>query len=218
MKSARALIEESRRQGLLRELQRLYPNPECALQFRNAYELLIATILSAQSTDKTVNLVTPALFAKYPSPLELAQAREREIEKLIHATGFFRNKARNLLACAQVLVKQYRGVVPQTMAELTALPGVGRKTANVVLGNVFGKNEGLAVDTHVQRLAQRLGFTRQTQPGKIESDLMTWVPHEEWTIFSHRLILHGRQVCGAHAPKCNVCTLTQLCPSSPVAR
>jgi len=214
VKPARATAEELRRHKVLRDLHQLYPEAECALHFRNAYELLIATILSAQSTDKTVNQVTPALFAKYPSPRELAQADLPELEELIYATGFFRNKARNLLGCAQVLVTQHNGVVPQTMTELTALPGVGRKTANVVLGNAFGINEGLVVDTHVQRLAQRLGFTPQTQPVKIERDLRTWVPQSEWTLLSHRLILHGRQVCSARKPKCEACALAQLCPSS----
>lgn len=206
--------EEERRRDVLRELHQLYPEAECALLFHNAYELLIATILSAQSTDKTVNQVTPALFAKYPSPRELAQADLTELEKLIHATGFFRNKARNLLQCAQVLVTQHGAAAPQTMAELTALPGVGRKTANVVLGNAFGKNEGVVVDTHVARLARRLGFTQHEQPEKIERDLTAWVPREEWTSFSHRLILHGRQVCIARKPKCEICALARLCPSS----
>ncbi len=206
--------ETARRHEILRKLKKLYPDAECALYFCNAYELLIATILSAQSTDKTVNEVTPALFAKYPAPRELAQADLAELEGLIHATGFFRAKARNLLGCAQVLVTQHRGEVPQTMAELTALPGVGRKTANVVLGNAFGKNEGIVVDTHVQRLSQRLGFTKQTQPEKIEQDLVRWVPQKDWTVFSHRLILHGRQVCAARKPKCEACALTRKCPAS----
>lgn len=209
--------EEERRRNVLRELHKLYPEAECALLFHNAYELLIATILSAQSTDKTVNQVTPALFAKYPSPQELAHADLTEIEKLVHATGFFRNKARNLLKCAQVLVTQHRGLVPQTMTELIALPGVGRKTANVVLGNAFGKNEGVVVDTHVARLAQRLGFTQHEQPEKIERDMTAWVPREEWTSFSHRLILHGRQVCIARKPKCESCALARLCPSNNIA-
>lgn len=213
MKRERVTPESLRRHKVLRKLHELYPKAECALHFRNAYELLSATILSAQSTDKTVNEVTPALFEKYPSPYELARAEVAVLEKLIHATGFFRTKARNLLGCAQVLVTQHSGAVPQTMEELTALPGVGRKTANVVLGNAFGKNEGLVVDTHVQRLAQRLGFTQQTQPVKIERDLMAWVPQEEWTKFSHLLILHGRQVCAARKPKCAVCALASDCPA-----
>jgi endonuclease-3 len=216
VKPARANAEELRRRKILRELQRLYPEAECALHFRSAYELLLATILSAQSTDKTVNQVTPALFAKYPSAKELARADLEELERLIHATGFFRNKARNLSGCAQVLVSQHNGEVPQTMAELTALPGVGRKTANVVLGNAFGMNEGIVVDTHVQRLSQRLGLTGQRAPEKIEQELMSRVPQKDWTVFSHRLILHGRQVCFARKPKCETCVLAKYCPSSQI--
>lgn len=214
MKAERAAKETQRRLEILRKLKQLYPHAECALHFRNAYELLIATILSAQSTDKTVNGLTPALFKKYPSPQELAAANPKELEQLIHASGFFRTKARNLLGCAQVLMKQHHGEVPQTMPALTALPGVGRKTANVVLGNAFGKNEGIVVDTHVQRLSQRLGFTKQTQPEKIEQELTSWVPRKEWTMFSHWLILHGRQVCVARKPKCETCALAAACPAS----
>lgn len=206
--------ETGRQREVLRKLKKLYPAAECALHFRNAYELLVATILSAQSTDKTVNEVTPALFAKYPSPRDLAQADRAELESLVHATGFFRNKARNLQACAQVLVTRYNSEVPQTMAELLELPGVGRKTANVVLGNAFGKNEGIVVDTHVRRLAQRLGFTGHTQPEKIEQDLTAWVPQNDWTIFSHLLILHGRQVCAARKPRCATCIISPECPAS----
>jgi len=214
VKAERAARETQRRLEILRKLKQLYPHAECALHFRNAYELLIATILSAQSTDKTVNALTPALFNKYPSPRELAAANPEELEQLIHASGFFRTKARNLLGCAQVLMKQHHGEVPQTMSALTALPGVGRKTANVVLGNAFGKNEGIVVDTHVQRLSQRLGFTTQTQPEKIEQELTSWVPRKEWTVFSHWLILHGRQVCVARKPKCEACALAAACPAS----
>ncbi len=205
-------VELRRRKNILHELQRLYPAADCALNFRNAFELLIATILSAQSTDKTVNQVTPALFAKYPSPAALARADLEELETLIHATGFFRNKARSLLGCAQILSAQHGGVVPQTMSELTALPGVGRKTANVVLGNAFGINDGVVVDTHVQRLAQRLGFTKHDSPEKIERDLMASVPQAEWTTLSHQLILHGREVCNARKPKCSACSLAPYCP------
>ena len=213
MKPERAAVEEARRDHILRELDRLYPDADCALYFRNAFELLIATILSAQSTDKIVNQVTPVLFAKYPSPEALAQAEVNDLETLIHATGFFRNKARNLLRCAQVLTTQYRGIVPQTMAELVALPGVGRKTANVVLGNAFGINAGVVVDTHVQRLAQRLGFTKHESPEKIERDLMASISQTTWTKFSHRLILHGRQVCSARNPRCTDCSLARYCPA-----
>lgn len=208
-----AAVELRRRETILHELQRLYPEANCALKFNNAFELLIATILSAQSTDKTVNQVTPILFAKYPSPAALARAELKELETLIHATGFFRNKARNLAGCAQVLSTQYHGEVPKTMLELTALPGVGRKTANVVLGNAFGINDGVVVDTHVQRLAQRLGFTKYDAPEKIERDLMSIVPQAEWTKFSHRVILHGREICNARKPKCADCALASYCPA-----
>lgn len=216
MRRERGSREAERRQKILRKLKELYPAAECALRFRNAYELLIATILSAQSTDKTVNEVTPALFAKYPSPHDLAQADLAELERIIHATGFFRNKARNLLGCAQVLVTRHNAEVPQTMAELTALPGVGRKTANVVLGNAFGKNEGIVVDTHVRRLAQRLGFTKHERPEKIEQDLTAWAPQKDWTIFSHLLILHGRQICAARKPRCEECALRAECPAGSI--
>lgn len=214
MKPVHGSNETARRQEVLRQLKTLYPRAECALRFRNAYELLVATILSAQSTDKTVNEVTPALFAQYPSPCKLAEADLSEVERLIHATGFFRNKARNLVGCAQVLITRHDGKVPQSMAELTALPGVGRKTANVVLGNAFGKNEGIVVDTHVRRLAQRLGFTKHASPEKIEQDLTAWVPQQDWTTFSHLLILHGRQICSARKPKCEECALRLACPAS----
>lgn len=202
-----------RQKRILRALARLYPDAKCALHFRNPYELLIATILSAQSTDKTVNEVTPALFKKYPNAAALSVAAPSALEEMIHRTGFFRNKAKNLLGCAQALVQKHGGEVPDTMAELIALPGVGRKTANVVLGNAFGKNEGVVVDTHVQRLSQRLGFTAQAQPEKIEKDLMAIVPKKDWTIFSHRLILHGRQICKARKPKCSACALAPDCPA-----
>jgi endonuclease-3 len=213
MKTQRAQAETLRLQRISRGLAELYSEAGIALHFRNPYELLIATILSAQSTDKTVNEVTPALFQKYPDAGALAAAVRSELEEMIHRTGFFRNKAKNLLSCAQALLQKHNGEVPQTMAELVILPGVGRKTANVVLGNAFGKNEGVVVDTHVQRLSQRLGFTRQTQADKIERDLMEIVPRKDWTIFAHRLILHGRQICQARKPKCSDCLLAPDCPS-----
>ncbi|MDZ7269082.1 MAG: endonuclease III [candidate division KSB1 bacterium] len=205
--------EKARRQRVVRTLRRLYPAAACALVHRNPFELLVATILSAQSTDKTVNEVTPALFRAFPTPAALAQAKPAEVEKLIHATGFFRNKARHLIACAQRLVSEHGGRVPASMAELTALPGVGRKTANVVLGNAFGINDGVVVDTHVQRLARRLGLTAEKTPEKIERDLMAIVPRKEWTLFSHRLILHGRHICRARKPRCGACTLAPDCPA-----
>jgi endonuclease-3 len=213
MKAREEQAETGRRLRISRGLAERYPEAGIALHFRNPYELLIATILSAQSTDKTVNEVTPALFEKYPNAGALAVAAPAELEAMIHRTGFFRNKAKNLMHCAQALVQEHGGEVPQTMEKLVVLPGVGRKTANVVLGNAFGKNEGVVVDTHVQRLAQRMGFTKQTQPAKIEQDLMAIVPRQDWTIFAHRLILHGRQICQARKPKCPDCSLAPDCPS-----
>jgi len=204
--------EKARRQRIIKKLGVLYPDAKCALKFGNPFELLIATILSAQSTDKTVNEVTPALFQKYPTPATLAGAETQELENLIHATGFFRNKARSLSGCARELVARHGGEVPSTMEELVALPGVGRKTANVVLGNAFGKSEGVVVDTHVQRVSQRLQFTQNTTAEKIELDLMESVPHEQRTFFANALIHHGRQVCVARKPKCEICDLAPDCP------
>ncbi|MEO8138611.1 MAG: endonuclease III, partial [Gemmatimonadota bacterium] len=175
---------------------------------------LAATILSAQCTDVRVNMVTPALFAKYPGPAQLARAAQADVERLIQSTGFFRNKAKNLIAMAQTVVADHGGKVPRTMAELHALPGVGRKTANVVLGNAFGINEGVTVDTHVTRLAGLLRLTRHTDPVKIEQDLMELVPREDWTLVSHLLILHGRAVCIARRPQCGACVVADLCPSA----
>ncbi len=216
MKQANPREEQLRRTRVLRKLRRLYPDADCALTHHTPFELLVATILSAQSTDKTVNEVTPALFRKYPTPAALAQARQPELEKLIHATGFFRNKARNLIGCAQALVAKHGSHVPSSMEELIALPGVGRKTANVVLGNAFGINDGVVVDTHVQRISQRLGLTAQKTPEKIERDLMAIVARKQWTIFSHRLILFGRETCQARKPKCSICALAPDCPSRQV--
>jgi len=183
----------------------------------NAYQLLAATILAAQSTDKLINTVTPALFARYPDPAALARAEPAELERMIFSTGFYRNKAKSLIGMAQQLVEKYRGEVPATMAELVDLPGVARKTANVVLGSALGKNEGVVVDTHVSRLAPRLGLTTQTDPVKIEQDLMRLVPRDQWSIFAHRLIWHGRRVCHAKQPDCDHCTLAPLCPSAGLA-
>ena len=216
MSGGSAQAEALRHQRVLRGLAQLYPAAGIALHFHDPFELLVATILSAQSTDKTVNEVTPALFQKYPDADSLAAAAPAALEELIHRTGFFRNKAKSLLGCARALVEKHEGKVPQTMQELLALPGVGRKTANVVLGNAFGKNEGVVVDTHVQRLSQRLRFTAHTQPEKIERDLMHIVPSKDWTLFSHRLILHGRQICSARKPKCSVCVLAPDCPGRQV--
>ncbi|MBV9126222.1 MAG: endonuclease III [Planctomycetes bacterium] len=195
----------------MRLLARLYPDAQCSLDFHNPLQLLVATILSAQCTDARVNLVTPALFARYRDARAFAQADPRELEKLIQSTGFFRNKARNLIACCQKLVADHNGKVPGTMEELYPLPGIGRKTANVLLGTAFGQ-PAIPVDTHVGRLSRRLGLTRETHPEKVERDLMHLVPRKEWTNFSHRLIHHGRQVCFARKPNCPGCALAGLCP------
>ncbi|MGH7596393.1 MAG: endonuclease III [bacterium] len=206
------LSEKRRYTRLLNKLRELYPAAECALCFANPFELLIATILSAQSTDKTVNQITPALFKKFPTPAAMAVADIAELEELIRSSGFFHNKAKNLQACAATIVNDHHGEAPRTMEELIALPGVGRKTANVVLGNAFGINAGVVVDTHIQRLSQRLRFTKEQTPEKIERDLMNIVPQDAWTIFAHQMIQHGRQVCQARKPKCNECPLAPDCP------
>jgi len=198
----------------LQRLKQTYPDAACALHHSNPFELLCATILSAQCTDARVNLVTPVLFARYPDPAALAAARQSELEEIIKSTGFFRNKARSLIGMAQAIVAEHGGVVPRTMEQLRALPGVGRKTANVVLGNAFGINEGITVDTHVTRLSKRLGLTRHDDPVKIEPDLMRLIPHADWALVSHLLIFHGRQVCVARRPRCWECVLADFCPSA----
>jgi endonuclease-3 len=198
-------------------LARRYPDAHCALDFTNAFELLIATILSAQSTDARVNIVTKSLFRKYPGPREFANADVVAMETDVKQTGFFRNKARAVINCSKAIMELHGGQVPKTMEELTALPGVGRKTANVVLGNAFGINVGVVVDTHVGRVSGRLGFTENADPEKIEQDLMALVPRDEWTIFAHRLIFHGRQTCIARKPQCEVCVVNDLCPSAETA-
>jgi len=203
------------RKGIAR-LEKAYPDATCALQHNSALELLVATILSAQSTDARVNMVTPALFAKYRAARDYAGTDPQVLEQEIHSTGFFRNKTKSIIGMAQALVERHGGAVPDTMEQLVQLPGVGRKTANVVLGTWFGKNEGLVVDTHVQRLATLLGLTKEKDPVKIERDLMALVPRDKWTWFSHTLILHGRRVCIARRPKCEVCVINRLCPSSRV--
>jgi len=195
-------------------LKRMYPKAKCSLDFTTPFELLIATILSAQSTDVRVNIVTKSLFRKYPGPAAFAAASQVEMERDVKQTGFFRNKAKAVIACAKAIMEKHGGEVPRTMEELTALPGVGRKTANVVLGNAFKINVGVVVDTHVARVAGRLGLTTQFDPVKIEADLMKLIPQKEWTVFSHRLIYHGRQVCIARKPKCRECQLNDVCPSA----
>ena len=213
---------ESRRAKRLRtaeidaRLRAAYPDSRTALDHRNPLELLVATILSAQCTDKRVNEVTPALFRRYPSARHYAEAPLADLEEMVKTTGFFRNKAKALKGLGQALVAEHGGEVPDTMEELHALPGVGRKTANVVLGNAFGKNVGVVVDTHVQRLSRRLGLTDETDPEKIERDLMELVPQEAWTLWSHLLIYHGRSVCKARRPECGRCVVNELCPSAEV--
>jgi endonuclease-3 len=202
--------------AVLDRLHREYPDAACALEHADAYQLLVATVLSAQCTDARVNLVTPALFARHPDAASLAQARQPELEDLIRSTGFFRNKARNLIALAQALVAEHGGQVPRTMEQLRVLPGVGRKTANVVLGNAFGIDEGITVDTHVTRLSRLLRLTRHEDPVKIERDLMALVPRKDWTAVSHLFISHGRRICIARRPKCAECVLADLCPSARV--
>ena len=191
-----------------------YPGAHCALDFGNAFELLCATILSAQCTDKRVNIVTPALFARYPDAASLSAANPDDVEDLIRSTGFFRSKTKSLIGMASGLVERHGGDVPADMDALTALPGVGRKTANVILGNAFGRNDGIVVDTHVTRLANRLALTSQTDPVKIERALIPLFPQERWTLLSHLLIEHGRQVCLARAPRCGDCMLSNACPSA----
>jgi endonuclease-3 len=207
-------VRAERAAEVVRRLTERYPAPKTALDHRSAWELLVATILSAQSTDETVNKVTPGLFARWPSPEALAGADREELERVIHPTGFFRNKSRSILGAAQALVERHDGEVPDSLDELVALPGVGRKTANVVLGSFFGIESGVVVDTHVGRLTRRLGLTRATDPVKAEVDLMAIVPREHWTSFSHRLIFFGREVCTAKDPRCDRCPLADLCPSA----
>jgi endonuclease III len=199
---------------LLERLLERYPDAHCALNFRNPFELLCATILSAQCTDKRVNLVTPALFARYPDAAALADAQSDELEEIIRSTGFFRSKAKSLIGMAQALVERHGGQVPDDMASLVVLPGVGRKTANVVLGDAFDRREGIVVDTHVTRLSNRLGLTKLGDAVKIEQALQPLFPREQWTKISHLLIEHGRQVCDAKKPRCGECVLADLCPSS----
>ncbi|MGA9117143.1 MAG: endonuclease III [Bacteroidota bacterium] len=207
-----------RRAGLiLRRLRREFPGAATALRHGNPFQLLVATILSAQCTDQRVNMVTPALFERYEGPADFARAALPELERLIHSTGFFRMKARNIARASRALVKRHGGRVPRTMEELTALPGVGRKTANVVLGQAWGIVSGIVVDTHVQRTARRLGLTDATAPEKAEQDLMAAFPPAAWIEIASVLILHGRKTCGARRPACDRCSLADVCPSASLA-
>jgi endonuclease-3 len=206
--------KQERANDIVVRLKRMYPKAKCALDFTNAFELLIATILSAQSTDARVNIVTKSLFRKYPDPKSFAEASQVEMERDVKQTGFFRNKAKAVIAASKAIVEKHNGEVPRTMDELTALPGVGRKTANVVLSNAFKIAVGVVVDTHVTRVSARLGLTATDDAVKIEQDLMKLIPQKEWTNFSHRIIAHGRTICIARKPKCAQCALNDLCPSA----
>jgi endonuclease III len=201
---------------ILARLKKEYPDAHCELDFADPLQLLIATILSAQCTDKRVNMVTPELFKTFPDAQSLADANPEALESLIKSTGFFRNKTKSLLGMSAAVAANHGGSVPSTMEELTKLPGVGRKTANVVLGNAFGINEGIVVDTHVGRLSVRLGLTNETDPVKVEQALMPLFPREDWTLISHLLIFHGRRVCIARTPRCESCVLADVCPSARV--
>ncbi len=200
------------RKRLLKE----YPSDQTALTYADPFQLLVAVILSAQCTDARVNIVTPQLFARFATPKDFASADIKELEGLIHSTGFYHNKAKNIINCAKALLELHGGIVPQSMEELYQLPGVGRKTANVILGEAFGKNEGIVVDTHVARLSQRMGLTAKTDAVKIERELMPLVPQKQWYHFSHALIFHGRKICAARKPLCADCSVRTYCPSSTV--
>ena len=207
--TAAALAKRARK--IDQALVKLYPDAHCALHHNGALQLLVATILSAQCTDERVNKVTPGLFKRYPDAQAYADADIGELETMIQSTGFFRNKAKSIQACCKILVEKHGGKVPQTMEELVPLPGVGRKTANVILGNAFGV-PGIPVDTHVGRLSRRMALTEHEDPVKVEHVLMELIPKDDWTDFGHRMIFHGRQVCHARKPKCDECTIAKLCP------
>jgi endonuclease-3 len=205
---------KKRARTIERLLRKEYPDAKCELDYRNAFELAAATILSAQCTDKRVNMVTPVLFARFADAFALAVANQSDVEEIIKSTGFFRNKAKSLIGMAKAVVAKHGGEIPNSMDELFALPGIGRKTANVVLGNAFEMNEGIVVDTHVARLSKLLGLTRQTDPVKIELALMPLFPRKSWALLSHLLIWHGRRVCVARRPQCAECVLNRICPSA----
>lgn len=212
-KPVRSAIASDRAAAILKALDEAYPNAECALTHRSPWELLVATILSAQCTDVRVNMVTPELFRRFPTPAAMALASLPELEALIKTTGFFRNKAKSIQGAARKITDDFKGEVPQTLAELTTIPGAARKTANVVLGVCFGKAEGVVVDTHVFRIAHRLELAKSDTAEKVEQELMRVLPHDRWISFSHQIIHHGRQVCDARKPKCNICNLEPLCRS-----
>ena len=209
-KSVPSLDRQDRLKAIAKALQRTMPTPKMELDHRSPWELLVATILSAQCTDQRVNQVTPPLFGRYPGPAELAAAKLPELEQLIRSTGFYKNKAKHLLACGKAVTEQFNIQVPQTMEELITLPGVGRKTANVILGNAFGQ-PGIVVDTHVKRVAKRLALTKSDNPERVEEDLQQLMPKSQWTIVSQRLLLHGRYICLARKPRCSACPVYQQC-------
>lgn len=208
------MTRAERTREILVRLRAAYPDAHCELDHEGAFQLLVATILSAQCTDARVNMVTPELFRKYPDAARMAAAKQEELEEVVRPTGFFRNKAKNIRAAAQAIAARHGGEVPREMDELTALPGVGRKTANVVLGNAYGIDEGIVVDTHVARLSKRLGLTQSDDAEAIERDLMKVVPRDAWALWSHLLIWHGRRCCAARKPRCAECVLAPLCPSA----
>lgn len=210
-KSLPSLDRQERLRAIGKALQRTMPTPKMELDHRSPWELLVATILSAQCTDQRVNQVTPPLFLRYPRPAELAGANLTELEQLIRSTGFYKNKAKHLVACGKAVTEQFNEQVPQTMEELITLPGVGRKTANVILGNAFGQ-PGIVVDTHVKRVAKRLGLTKFDNPDRVEQDLQHLIPKSQWTAVSQRLLLHGRYICLARKPHCGTCPVYQYCP------
>ena len=201
---------------IIKELKRLYPDTRCFLHYKSPFQLLCSVILSAQCTDERVNMVAPGLFKVFPTPEKLAKAKNKDVEKLVKSTGFYKNKTKNLIGAAQALLALYKGKMPKTIEEMVKIPGVGRKTANVVLGEVYGISDGITVDTHVIRLSNRFGWTKHQDAVKIEQDLMKLIPKEEWLTITHRIIQHGRKVCDARKPLCNVCTLAKWCPSSTV--
>jgi endonuclease-3 len=216
-RKARLMEKQQRVALLLDRLETMYPAAQCALRHSNPFQLLVATILSAQCTDQRVNLVTKTLFKKYRTPADFARVPQAALEKEIRSTGFFRNKAKNIRGASKRIVEEFGGKVPKTMEELLTLPGVARKTANVVMGSAFGIAGGIVVDTHVQRLSRRLGLTRQKDPRKIEQDLIRIIPKDRWISISHQLIWHGRQLCQARSPKCTECPLVDICPAGQAA-
>ena len=213
--SPKITAEQSSARSIYRILTKEYPDARCELDFNSPLELLVATVLSAQCTDKRVNAVTPVLFKRFPTVTKLAGAKISEIEKIVYSTGFYRSKAKNIKELANKILKDFNGEVPKTLAQLVTLPGVGRKTANVVLGNAFGI-PGLTVDTHFGRLSRRFGWSQETDPVKVENDVAKLIPEKEWTLLSHKLIWHGRRICHSRKPECGICPLEKLCPSAGV--